>query len=448
MSLLALAAICIVVLLLPWGSPAPKAHADTHRRSVSIGPAPSFAIAARQGVAELLGKGGRSPAAWNSRTGLWGGHTKPNWWQSALAVVTLMRYAERTHDTGPLIQRVLLQIYNRNVYKPFSTAKYDFANEFGDDTAWWGQAWLEASRYELTVRHNLGDATRFLGVAEWDADYIATMPRSCGGIPWAVNRPADAVTSAEFATLAAGLASYRESRGPFYDPPRAAAWLTDAREAIGWLTNKGLINFSTGVVLDAVNAHCQVIGGSMTYTQGEVAEALLQMGVALHQPRYYRAAEPFLRFALNPASQLITQGVLVERCEYRPGGCGRLHFHLDLPAYKGIFVLAASDWDRATRTHVFERFLRAQARAVVTQALVDVDPGAHACARAEACQFGFYWTPVANPSPNTLGPTVGSQESGIDALVAVLPPPGSQAGARRAGPGAHAGAKRVARHRR
>ncbi len=416
------AAIAAVALLLGYGSPAPRAHADVDSPSVHpIGPPPSFSLAARSGLAELLGRGGPSPVAWNSQTGLWGGHTKPNWWQSALAVLTLVRYAERTADRGQLIQHVLDRIYARNVYKPYSTAKFDFANEFGDDTAWWGQAWLEASRYELFVRHDLADASRFLGVAEWDADYLYSMPRSCGGIPWALNRPADAVTSAEFATLAARLASYRETPGAFYDPGRAAVWIADAQNAMHWLEARGLINLQSGSVLDALNSSCQVIGGAMTYTQGEVAEALVQLGNALHRPLYYRQAEIFLRFALDPSKQLITDGVLRERCETRPGGCGRLHYHLDLPAYKGIFVLATSDWDGATRTHRFARFLRTQARAVVSQALEAQGPGVPGCSTPAACQFGFYWTQLPDPSPNTLGATVGSQESAIDALIAVLP---------------------------
>jgi len=48
--------------------------------------APRFAVAAREGIAELLGSGDGSIVGWRYATGLWGEHIKPNWWQSALAL--------------------------------------------------------------------------------------------------------------------------------------------------------------------------------------------------------------------------------------------------------------------------------------------------------------------------------------------------------------------------
>src|SRR5947209_2893432 len=65
-----------------------RAVPRTHVAALRPG-APSFASAARQGVAELLGSGDHSIVGWRSSNGLWGGHIKPNWWQSALALLTL-----------------------------------------------------------------------------------------------------------------------------------------------------------------------------------------------------------------------------------------------------------------------------------------------------------------------------------------------------------------------
>jgi hypothetical protein len=420
-SLLLCGVVAIAILLLPWGSPAPKATAESHFATAApIGPPPDYAVAGRRGVAELIGQGGRSPIAWNAFTALWGGHTKPNWWQSGLALLTVVRFAEATRDRNPNIQRVILRVYVRNHIHTWGTARFDFANEFGDDTAWWGQAWLEAARYELYVRHDMADAARFLSVAEWDANYISRMPKTCGGIPWALRRPADTVTSAEFVTLSAGLASFREARGPFYDPGLAATWIADARAALDWLVHTRLVNIQAGTVLDGLNAHCKLTGGSMTYSEGEMADALVGLGTALHQPAYYRQAKNFLRYTLSSASGLNAGGILRERCEGKPTACGRLRYYLDIPAFKGIFVLAVSDWRAATHSHEFRRFLRAQARAVVTQALLDPPGAARACSSARTCQFGFHWVPVIDASPKTLAPTVGSQESAIDALTAVL----------------------------
>jgi hypothetical protein len=366
--------------------------------------APRFAVAAREGIAELLGSGDGSIVGWRYANGLWGEHTKPNWWQSALAMLTMVRYAERIHSVNPVFQSVLLRIYARNIYKPLSTAKQDFANEFNDDTGWWGIAWLEASRYELYDRHDTADATRFLAVAEWDARYINAGARLCGGIGWAINRPPDSATSAEFITLTAELTSYRDTPGIFYDPALASIWVSEASRALAWLETERLINLRTGTVTDALTASCQRTGGTLTYAQGEVAEALVQLGNALHDPSYYDYAFNFLRYALTQSSGLIFHGVLQERCEAFSGQCAHLRFHLDLPAYKGIFVDAVSDWSKATRSKVFRPFLQAQAVAVVDNTIRAADDTPGRCATPQSCQFAFSWT--GRPQPASLGVTL------------------------------------------
>jgi hypothetical protein len=381
--------------------------------------APKLAVAAQKAVAELLGSGDNSIVGWRYQNGLWGEHIKPNWWQSALALLTVVRYAERTHSRSPVYQHLLFRIYARNIYKPHSTARQDFANEFNDDTGWWGLAWLEASRYELYVRHDLADARRFLAVAEWDARYINGWPRTCGGIGWAINRPPDAATSAEFIALTAELTSYRESPGPFHDPARASTWLSEATTALAWLENERLIDLRRGWVIDGLTASCTRTGAPMTYTQGEVADALVQLGTALHDRAYYAYAGNFLRFTLDRRSGLIAHGVLQERCEPFQGQCAHLGFHLDLPAYKGVFVNAVSDWSAATGSKAFHFFLLAQAVAVVNNAIRGGRNEPEDCATPQTCQFVFSWT--GRPQPQSLGVTLGGQESAIDALTAVLP---------------------------
>ena len=381
--------------------------------------APTFGFAAREGIAELLGSGDGSIVGWRYETGLWGGHIKPNWWQSALAMLTMVRYAERIHSDSSIYQRVLQRIYARNIYKPLSTAKRDFANEFNDDTGWWGIAWLEASRYELSVRHDAADAAKYLAVAEWDARYINGWPRPCGGIGWAINRPPDTATSAEFITLTAELTSYRNTPGIFYDPQLASTWLGEATTALAWLENERLINLRAGTARDDLTASCQRDGGTLTYIQGEVAEALVQLGNALRDPSYYAYAFNFLRYTLSPQSELSFHGVLEERCERFSGQCSHLGFHLDLPAYKGIFVNAVSDWSTATRSSVFGPFLRTQAVAVLNDTIRGPQGQPARCATPQTCQFAFSW--IGRSEPPSLGVTLGGQQSALDALIAVLP---------------------------
>ena len=386
--------------------------------------APSFSLAASRGVQELIW-GDRSVAL-NPRTALWGGHTRPNWWQSALAMQTVIRYLERTHNLDPSYQRVLLRIYQRNVYKPLSTAKRDFANEFMDDTAWWGLAWLEASRYELYYRHDVTHAAKFLAVAEYDARYIVHAPRQCGGIVWALRRAPDMVTNAEFVALVAKLASYREAPGVFYDPARAAEWLMDARYIFDWLRHSGMVDLHMGYVLDRIDGGCHTFtGGPLTYSEGEMADALTQLGVALHQPFYFRLASRFIRYVLNYKSGLMTRGVLQERCESLSTACHDRRNRLDIPAFKGIFIQAVADWTAATRKRTFMRFLSNQAAAVVDNAIIDRDNQLASCSTVTSCRFAFIWNRPLDGNPPPVPVTVASQESALDALTAVVPVPPS-----------------------
>jgi hypothetical protein len=401
------------LLLLPGGaSAASKLHISRPARSSQP---PSFAVAASRGIQELLGSGDHSPVGWNPKTGLWGASTPAYWWQSALAVSTLVRYAERTGSLAPVYQRVLLRTYRRNVYG----ARWQFANPYMDDTAWWGLAWLAASQYELSYRHDLKDARRFLATAEWEARYVAAHPRPCGGIEWSVGTPPNTITNAQFITLTAELYRYRTAPGPFYNATIAATWLSDAQSALTWFENSGLINLQTGRVIDSLTPACQLTGSSLTYTEGEVADALTQMGNAVGDPTYYQEAAAFLNYTASPASGLTTNGILQEHCEAVMGACGRVRFRNDLPAFKGLFINAVVDWEASTHSTAYDGFLTAQANAVIQNAIRGPSNDIAHCATPHTCQFSFHWTGERDPAP--LGITVGGQESALDALTAVLP---------------------------
>lgn len=405
------------------------AGAETRSTRASIPPAPRIpvatdaprvALAASQGIQELLSSD--RAVAWNPRTGLWGGHSRPNWWQSALALQTIVRYLERSDNVNPLYQHVIERIYRLNVYKPLSTAKRNFANEFMDDTAWWGMAWLEAARYELSYRHDRADAAKFLAVAEYDARYIVAAPRQCGGIVWALRRAPDTVTSAEFVALVGRLSSFRQAPGPFHNARLAADWATDGRYVLGWLEHIGLVDFRMGYVIDRIKSGCHsFVGGPLTYTEGEMADALTELGVALHKPIYFRFASRFIRYVLNSKSGLVSHGVLQEHCESLSGACHAMRNRLDIPAFKGIFVQAVSDWTTATHKDTFVRFLHNQAAAVVDNAIVNRQNESADCSTVADCRFAFIWGRTLDPGPPPVPVTVASQESAIDALTAVLP---------------------------
>jgi hypothetical protein len=380
---------------------------------------PSWSTAASRGIQELIGSGDGSPVGWDSHTGLWGGSSAPHWWQSGLAVLTLVRYAHRTRDVTPSVHNVLIRTYQLNRSGAGPNQQSNFTDRFLDDTGWWALAWLAAARYELLDRHDQLDASHFLLMAESDAAYIARQPRACGGIVWGTGYGPDTITDAEFVALAAELARFRQASGPFRNPKLASQWLADARRTWAWLKGSGLIDVSTGeVAKDSLTpGSCQLRGGPVTYTQGEVAEALVQLGLALHDSSYYVPAGAFLRYAADPANGFILRGILQDHCEPESPNCSALAIRLDVTAFKGILVQAFDDWTRVTRSREWVGFLRAQATAIAAHDILGATARSPGCRSARTCQFGFSWARPLSP----MLVTVGTQESALDAFTAVLP---------------------------
>jgi hypothetical protein len=366
-----------------------------------------------------MGTGDRSPVGWDAATGLWGHQGGSYWWQSALALWTLVRYAERTHDSSPAIQYVIRRTYYLNDYKPGTSEPHNFANQFMDDTAWWGLAWLAAAQYELRVRHDRPDASIFLWTSEWDASYIAHQPRPCGGLEWAVGKAPGTITNAEFAALTAGLARFRQASGPFHSPTRARSWLAQARTALAWLEHSGLIDVSTGKVRDHMSSTaCQnVLGDPITYTEGETADALVQIGEELHDRSYYAQAANFLRYTVSSSSGFMTGGVLEDHCQARVPNCAGSPNQLTVTPFKGIFMQAVADWSAATGSKEFSGFVHNQATAITSDDIWGAGSASPGCRTPHGCQFGFDWTGQVP----TMLVTVGTQVSALDALTTVLP---------------------------
>jgi Glycosyl hydrolase family 76 len=390
---------------------------------------PTVAQAALQGIREFadpthgVGLSDKGPLdwRWTYSTGLWGGHYLQHWWQSAMAMRTLVRYLEVTHNTDPAYHQVLLRTYHREVLDPFAIAKPYFVNAFLDDTAWWGQAWLEASKYELNYRHDVADAQTFLSLAEYDSAYISKQKKSCGGVVWQIGFPTDTVTNAEYITLAAGLATYRSQPGPFHDPAKASRWTEEARATLDWLESRGLVNLRTGTVHDSLNAACNgFIGGPISYVEGEVAAALVQVGTALHDGSYYTQANQFLKFARSEKSTMVnSKGILQEPCERATNGCTGTILYYDQISWKGILIQAFADYTAATGSTEYHSFLRRQASAVVHNAIVNSDGQPGDCQTPDSCEFVFYWGWPLTPSRSVFV-NHATQMDALDALTAAL----------------------------
>jgi hypothetical protein len=377
--------------------------------------------AATNAAVELAGSGDGSIVAWDGQTGLWGDGNPAAWWQSAIDLYTLVRYLEATRTTTPGYQQLISTTYRISIRLPGTNMPRDFANEYMDDTAWWGVAWLEAAEYELRYRHDLADARRYLAVAEWDASYIYSQPRPCRtqGIEWQVAYPPDTITNAEFVALAARLALLLHQRGPLHNQAGSARWLTDASQILGWMEGSGLLDLNSGTVKDGYNGRCQPVGGALTYTEGEVAEALVRMGEATGQASYYNEAAAFINHITNRNSHMLADGILQDPCEAQRGLCSAGGRAIDQTIYKGVVVDAVADWALATDSSTYDDFLDLQANAVIDNAASD-GRTLTSCQSPHACQIGFYWSRKVAPAQAPMPVNAGTQAAGLAALVDAL----------------------------
>ncbi len=378
---------------------------------------------------ELAGSGDGSPVGFDAQTGLWDRQRRPldadrawqppRWWQSGLALRALARYLQTAHDANPVYGRLIAEVYDANVYRPGTLHPVDFENKFMDDTGWWGLAWLEAFRYERSVAGDTEAATRYLRLAEAEASYIWSSPRTCGGqgIEFAANHTPNTVTDAEFVSLAAQLSRARAAPGPWQDLALAARWLANARGTLGWLEDSGLVNMTAGTVRATDTRGCRPAGRGMTYMQGEMADALTQMSAATGDGAYSGQATAYINRALSPAGGMLTGGVLQEPCEAGAAACARRSYNITV--YKGLLVDAVSDWTRQTRAATYVPFLDAQASAVIRDSASD-GHRARQCATAHVCQLSMYWARREPADGLPLGLNAGSQAAGLSALTAAL----------------------------
>lgn len=376
---------------------------------------------------------GSDEVRWNYTSGLWGGPELSHWWQSAIVLRAVVRYLEHTGTVGPVYQTVLERTYGVQVQHPWAIASANFVNMYGDDTGWWGLAWLEAANYEQRYLHNPGEAQTFLSTAEYDARHMMGFNKSCGGFIWEVGDPANTATNAEFIALAAELYAFRNAPGPFHDSAQAEQWLRAARSDLSWLEHSGLVNMQTGQVSDRLTYSCHPVGGPLTYTEGQTAEALVQMGNALHEPSYYAQALPFLRFITTGSqSHMDTPaGILQEQCESLPSECAPasqprsslagtpVETFLDQLVYKGIVAQALDDYVRATGSALYKSYLRRQATAIVYNAIIDEQGHPANCIAPSSCQFAFRWGWPVNPARPEKA-TAATQMSALAALTGAI----------------------------
>ena len=385
--------------------------------------------AAEAAARELAGSGDFSRVSWDETTGLWdrqpdpggaaGMWTPPMWWQSALAVTGLVDYLTAAKDTQPAYQRLLADVYSSNVSRPGTLEPRLFENKYMDDTAWWGLAWADAARYELTVAHDSAAASRYAHAAETTASYIYRQPHVCrsGGIDFERGHTPNTLTNAQFIALTAELARLRDTPGPLLDAGKGRAWLADADRDLSWMQSSGLVNMTQGTVRYGYDGSCRPYGATQTNTQGEMAEALVALGQAAHRPQLVNAAAVFLDRVLSPGLGMLSGGVLQEPCESRRRACAGYSYNITV--FKGMLDRAVRDWSEATRSVAFDWFLEAQARAVIAHAASN-GKKTTGCQTPRSCVLGMYWARRISPTRQPKLPNAGSQAAGLEALTSGL----------------------------
>jgi Glycosyl hydrolase family 76 len=302
-------------------------------------------------------------------------------WQAAVAQSTLETYQQTTGDTSYELLPFFTYLLNRSGA---------FEDNFDDDTAWWGLAWLQY--YDITR------APLFLQTAETDANYIhQDWDSTCGGGVWWQRSPhyyKNAIANELFLELTAWL--HNTIRGD----TKYLAW---AKAEWNWLDNhSGMISKTTYLVSDGpsgpgekgscVNTSAKQGQKIWTYNQGVILAGLAQLYTATKNRAYLTEAE---RIANAAISHLTVKGVLTELC--KQNGCGT-----GSQSFKGIFIRDLKAMAVIGKTTAYNSFFTKQAQSIEAK-----DTNTHH-------QLGMFWAgPIADL-------TSYSQASALDALVASL----------------------------
>ena len=306
-------------------------------------------------------------AHYDASAGTWAGI---GWWNSANALTAIVDYSQATNDTK--WRYAIATTFN-------AKGGHDFTNDYMDDTAWWGLAWVRS--YDLT-----GDA-RYLAMAKKDADYLwSYADATCGGgLWWSTGKKyKNAITNELFIKLAASIHN-RTPGDARYADHASAVW--------SWFRSSGMIN-AEHLVNDGLDAQCQNNNGTTwTYNQGVIIGGLVELARAGgNDPSLFAAARELADASTTDAT-LNPGGILREPCESSADHCG-----VDGPSFKGVYVRNLGELDRAVGGHPYQAYLERQADSL-------------ASTHDSLGQYGVSWT---GPIDRTDG---ARQQSALDALI-------------------------------
>jgi hypothetical protein len=315
-----------------------------------------------------------------------------SWWNSAVAVTTVMDWMKRTGRTDYrwVVDRTFT--VNRVAFpagvKSSDAIEGHFISRAIDDAAWWGIAWVQA--YDLTGE------TRYRDEAVTIANYVHGFwdTSTCGGGVWWDRERTykNAVTIGLYVRLAAALHNRI---------PGDTAWLNRAVRGWNWFAGSGMIN-SAGLVNDGLTGGCANNGGTVyTYNQGLAIGAALEVWRATGSANALAASRRLADSAMS-SSVLTKGGLLTESCDAPARTCDD-----NGKQFKGVFMRYLGDLADATGVAGYRAYARTQA------------DGLWGADRDPLNRIGERWngqSPAAYPNAFDWR----TQASGLGALIAAL----------------------------
>jgi predicted alpha-1,6-mannanase (GH76 family) len=288
------------------------------------------------------------------------------WWNAANDLTAEIDTIRTSGMTS--YEYAIARTYNTNL----SAWNGNFINDYNDDTAWWGLAWVDA--YDLTGN------SAYLTTARADADHDFTYwDGTCGGgVWWSSSKDyKNAITNALYVELNAALHNRI---------PGDTTYLQRAEAGWTWFAKSGMIN-SANLINDGLTSACANNGETAwSYNQGVPLGALTELYKATGNASYLTEAQTLANASTTNAT-LNPGGILFDN-----GGGG------DVPSFKGAYVRGLGALNTALASHPYTAYLQRQATT------------AYAADRNSA---DFYDQPWAGPFAVT---DAARQQSALDLL--------------------------------
>ncbi|MEV7867700.1 glycoside hydrolase family 76 protein [Streptomyces sp. NPDC088124] len=286
-------------------------------------------------------------ASYHTDEGWW----RSSWWNSAVALTSVVDFADRTgrHDYDWVIARTFEQ--NRGVFpaggRGSDPVEGHFISRAVDDAAWWAVAWLTA--YDYTGER------RYLDEAVTITEYVRQHwdTGTCGGGMWwdREHTYKNAVTNGLYLWLTTSLHDRIDGD---------TAWGARAATAADWYLAGGMIN-SSGLVNDGLTGGCGNNGQTVwSYNQGLAIGAFTQLWRSTGNARYLDTARR-LADAATTSPVLTSGGVLTESCDTGTRSCDD-----NQKQFKGIFMRHLADLADATGSASYRAYIRKQADSIWT----------------------------------------------------------------------------------